>query len=229
MIGVLWVILLIAAVVGAVVLVAIVVSNRSLRAHRRYVPLVVPVRTQPVEPIIRPAPVVAPVEVVDVVEATIEPEAATATTVQAPVEAVVFHDTQVESRTKSAKYAETVRFRRPSEEPVQLLPGRLEVLSGESKHREIRFVRVPGEPLQLVVGRDPGAPSPRHVALQSSTVSRQHARFEFSEGKWAVANLSRTNPVIVNDEHLTDTSGERTLADGDRIELGEVVLRFRAH
>lgn len=228
MIGVLWVILLIAAVIGAVVLVAIVVSNRSLRAHRRYVPLVVPVRTQPVEPIIRAgaAHVVAPVEVV---EATIEPEAATATTVQAPVEAVVFHDTQVESRTKSAKYAETVRFRRPSEEPVQLLPGRLEVLSGESKHREIRFVRVPGEPLQLVVGRDPGVPSPRHVALQSSTVSRQHARFEFSEGKWAVANLSRTNPVIVNDEHLTDTSGERTLADGDRIELGEVVLRFRAH
>lgn len=226
MIGVLLVILLIAAVIGAVVLVAIVVSERSLRARRRYVPLVVPVRTQAVEPIIRAAPVVAPVEVV---EATIEPEAATATTVQAPVEAVVFHDTQVEPRTKSAKYAETVRFRRPSEEPVQLLPGRLEVLSGESKHREIRFVRVPGEPLQLVVGRDPGAPSPRHVALQSSTVSRQHARFEFSEGKWAVANLSRTNPVIVNDEHLTDTSGERTLADGDRIELGEVVLRFRAH
>jgi FHA domain-containing protein len=226
MIGVLLVILLIAAVIGAVVLVAIVVSDRSLRAHRRYVPLVVPVRTQPVEPIIRAAPVVAPVEEL---EATVEPEVATATTVQAPVEAVVFHDTQVESRTNRGKYAETVRFRRPSEEPVQLLPGRLEVLSGESKHREIRFVRVPGEPLQLVVGRDPGVPSPRHVALQSSTVSRQHARFEFSEGKWAVANLSRTNPVIVNDEHLTDTAGERTLADGDRIELGEVVLRFRAH
>jgi pSer/pThr/pTyr-binding forkhead associated (FHA) protein len=154
---------------------------------------------------------------------------ATASTTQAPVEAVVFHDTYVEPSPRSAKYAETVRFRRPSEEPVQLLPGRLEVLSGESKHREIRFVRVPGEPLQLVVGRDPGVPSPRHVALQSSTVSRQHARFQFADGKWAVANLSRTNPVIVNDEHLSDTAGERTLADGDRIELGEVVLRFRAH
>ena len=226
MIGVLWVILLIAAVIGATVLIAIWVSDRSLRAHRRYVPLVVPVRTQAVEPFVRVAPMAPPVEVV---AATIEPEPVTATTTQAPVEAVVFHDTRVESRTKSAKYAETVRFRRPSEEPVQLLPGRLEVLSGESRHREIRFVRVPGEPLQLVVGRDPGAPSPRHVALQSSTVSRQHARFEFSDGKWAVANLSQTNPVIVNDEHLTDTSGERTLADGDRIELGEVVLRFREH
>jgi hypothetical protein len=226
MTGVLVVILTVAALIGAVVLVAIWLSNRSMVRHRRYVPLVVRVRSQGVEPFVRP---LATAPAAEVVEAMIEPEAATASTVQAPVEAVVFHDTRVEPSTRSAKYAETVRFRRPSEEPIQLLPGRLEVLSGESKHREIRFVRIPGEPLQLVVGRDPGVPSPRHVALQSSTVSRQHARFEFADGKWAVANLSHTNPVIVNDEHLTDTSGERTLTDGDRIELGEVVLRFRAH
>jgi predicted component of type VI protein secretion system len=43
-----------------------------------------------------------------------------------------------------------------------------------------------------------------------------------------VANLSQTNPVIVNDLELTDLQGERQLADGDRIELGEVVLRFHA-
>ena len=226
MIGVLLVVLLIAAVIGAVVLVAIWLSNRSGVRHRRYVPLVVPVRAQPIEPMV---PVAVSGPAATVIETTIEPEPATASTTQTPVEAVVFHDTYVEPATRSARHAETVRFRRPTEEPVQLLPGRLEVLSGESKHREIRFVRVPGEPLQLVVGRDPGAPSPRHVALQSNTVSRQHARFEFSDGRWAVSNLSRTNPVIVNDEYLSDTSGERTLADGDRIELGEVVLRFRAH
>lgn len=226
MIGVLVVILLVAAVIGGVVLFAIWLSDRSVAHHRRYVPLVVPVRMRAVEPFVRP---VAAAPAADVVEPALEPEAATASMVQAPVEAVVFHDTRVEPSTRSAKYSETVRFRRPSEEPVQLLPGRLEVLSGESKHREIRFVRIPGEPLQLVVGRDPGTPSPRHVTLQSSTVSRQHARFEFADGRWAVANLSHTNPVIVNDEHLTDASGERTLTDGDRIELGEVVLRFRAH
>jgi len=179
MTGVLVVILTVAALIGAVVLVAIWLSNRSMVRHRRYVPLVVRVRSQGVEPFVRP---LATAPAAEVVEAMIEPEAATASTVQAPVEAVVFHDTRVEPSTRSAKYAETVRFRRPSEEPIQLLPGRLEVLSGESKHREIRFVRIPGEPLQLVVGRDPGTPSPRHVALQSSTVSRQHARFEFADG-----------------------------------------------
>jgi hypothetical protein len=123
---------------------------------------------------------------------------------------------------------ETIRFNRPAEEVLQLLPGRLEVLAGEPRHREIRFVRAPGQLPQLILGRD-AAGSPQHVALQSSTVSRQHARLAYANGTWAVANLSQTNPVIVNDEELSGVDRERPLVDGDRIELGEVVLRFHAH
>jgi hypothetical protein len=123
--------------------------------------------------------------------------------------------------------SETVRFVRPADEVVQLLPGHLEVLSGDTRHQEIRFVRVAGQQPHLILGRNPGR-SPQHVALNSSTVSRQHARLAYSGGKWMVANLSQTNPVIVNDQELTDLDGERQLADGDRIELGEVVLRFHA-
>src|SRR5205085_9278534 len=85
--------------------------------------------------------------------------------------------------------AQTVRFRRPTEGPVQLLPGRLEVLAGETTHQEIRFVRIPGEPLQLILGRD-GGPSPQYVALGSATVSRRHAHFTYAEGRWTVKNLS---------------------------------------
>ena len=124
--------------------------------------------------------------------------------------------------------AETVRFNRPVEEVLQLLPGRLEVLAGETRHREIRFVRAPGQPPQLILGRD-AAGSPQHIALQSSTLSRRHARLAYSNGTWAVSNLSQTNPVVVNDEELSDVDRERPLVDGDRIELGEVVLRFHAH
>jgi hypothetical protein len=120
---------------------------------------------------------------------------------------------------------DTVHFRRPSEEALQLLPGRLEVLSGIAGPREIRFVRIPGEPPQLILGREPGR-SPPHVILPSSTVSRQHARLDFSGGRWGLTNLSKTNPVVVNDETLSNVQGERPLADGDRIELGDVVLRF---
>lgn len=124
--------------------------------------------------------------------------------------------------------SETVRFQRPNDDVVQLLPGHLEVLAGDSRHQEIRFVRVQGQQPQLILGRNPGR-SPQHIALNSSTVSRQHARLAFSGGKWNVANLSKTNPVVVNDEQLSNVDGERALADGDRIELGEVVLRFHAH
>jgi hypothetical protein len=122
---------------------------------------------------------------------------------------------------------ETVHFRRPTEQAVQLLPGRLEVLSGITMPREIRFVRIPGERPQVILGREPGS-SPPHVALPSSTVSRQHARLDFSGGRWGLTNLSRTNPVVLNDETLSSADGERALADGDRIELGDVVLRFSA-
>jgi hypothetical protein len=123
--------------------------------------------------------------------------------------------------------SETVRFVRPADEGVQLLPGHLEVLSGDQRHQEIRFVRVAGQQPHLILGRNPGR-SPQHVALNSSTVSRQHARLAYSGGKWVVANLSQTNPVVVNDQELSNLDGERQLADGDRIELGEVVLRFHA-
>jgi hypothetical protein len=118
---------------------------------------------------------------------------------------------------------ETVHFRRPTDQAVQLLPGRLEVLSGLTTPREIRFVRIPGERPQLILGREPGS-SPPHVALPSSTVSRQHARLDFSGGRWGLTNLSRTNPVVLNDQTLSSADGERALADGDRIEL-----RFSAH
>ena len=123
---------------------------------------------------------------------------------------------------------ETVRFRRTTDEPVQLLPGRLEVLAGEKRHREIRFVRVPGELPELILGREGGA-APQQVALESTTVSRRHARFAFTDGQWGVANLSQTNPLVVNDEVLNALDAPRMLTDGDRIELGDVVLRFRAH
>jgi hypothetical protein len=124
--------------------------------------------------------------------------------------------------------SETIRFERPSEDVVQLLPGHLEVIAGDTRHQEIRFVRVAGQQPQLILGRNPGR-SPQHIALNSSTVSRQHARLAFAGGKWNVANLSKTNPVVVNNVELSNVDGELPLTDGDRIELGEVVLRFHAH
>ncbi len=122
----------------------------------------------------------------------------------------------------------TVVFRRPVDEATELLPGRLKVMAGEKGREDIRFVGIPGERAQIVLGRDAGPPQ-KVITLHSPTVSRRHAQMEFVDGRWRIVNLSRTNPVMVNDEILAAGRGAmRMLSDGDRIELGEVVLRFSA-
>ena len=121
----------------------------------------------------------------------------------------------------------TMVFNRPVDEPVQILPGRLRVLSGENTGQELRLFNKLGEPPRIVVGRDPGPPH-EHITLRSPTVSRRHARMELVDGCWTITNLSTTNPVLVNDRALVKDGATRKLADGDRIELGEVALRFLA-
>jgi len=238
----------IAAVVGilllAVVLTAIVLVMQwrsEQRSSARHFPLIVPSysdNTWQPEPFEAEVPMSRAPMVADAVDRdrtvsrtvdALEPQLGSSTGMNRV--SAVRTDTGAHSANGHAdesEPAETMRFSRPVEEVLQLLPGRLEVLAGETRHREIRFVRAPGQPPQMILGRD-AAGSPQHVALQSSTVSRRHARLAYADGHWAVANLSQTNPVIVNDEELSGVDKERPLVDGDRIELGEVVLRFHAH
>ncbi|MDQ6885859.1 MAG: FHA domain-containing protein [Gemmatimonadota bacterium] len=123
---------------------------------------------------------------------------------------------------------ETVQFRRPQDEAVQLLPGRLEVVDGEDPNEEVRFVRVPGELPQITFGREAGPPH-RHVRLRTMTASRLHARMTYRSGRWTITNLSATNPVHINDIAIESVGEGRVLDDGDRIEMGEIVFRFRSH
>ncbi|HSJ06336.1 MAG TPA: FHA domain-containing protein, partial [Longimicrobiales bacterium] len=109
---------------------------------------------------------------------------------------------------------------------LQLLPGRLEVVDGEAGAEEIRFVRPAGGDPVVTLGRGPGG-GPGSVRLLNPTVSRSHARLRFEDGEWHIVNLSSTNPALLNGEALPVGEGERALRDGDRLELGEVVLRYR--
>jgi pSer/pThr/pTyr-binding forkhead associated (FHA) protein len=68
----------------------------------------------------------------------------------------------------------------------------------------------------------------RHIQLHEPTVSRLHAKMTLEGRQWRITNLSATNPVVVNSNPLTGEGTSVLLADGDRIELGEVVLRFRS-
>ena len=114
----------------------------------------------------------------------------------------------------------------PVEGTLQFLPGRLEVLDGDVPGRDIRFVRTWGEIPEVTFGRVAGPPY-RHVQLRSQTVSRQHARMQYVEGRWKITNLSQTNPVVINGQPLDTAHGQRVLHDGDQIEMGDVLFRFR--
>jgi pSer/pThr/pTyr-binding forkhead associated (FHA) protein len=136
----------------------------------------------------------------------------------------------------------SMRYWRPADGTLQFLPGRLEVIAGRDAGQEIRFVRTPGpDGTRVTFGRAEGAPY-RHIQLREPTVSRAHARMTLevvsqngvdasaSAARWRLENLSATNPVVVNGTPLGADESERcsvVLDDGDRIEMGEVVFRFR--
>ena len=123
--------------------------------------------------------------------------------------------------------ASTLRLERNHDGTLQFLPGRLEVVEGREVGQEIRFVRTPGpDGATVTFGRSEGAEY-RHVQLHEPTVSRLHAKLVLDGRAWSLVNLSRTNPVAVNGLALSGEGSSVILRDGDRIEMGEVVFRFR--
>ncbi len=120
-----------------------------------------------------------------------------------------------------------LRFSVPAEGTLQFLPGRLEIAAGMDSGREIRFVQVPGpNGTEVTFGRSEGELY-RHIQLRDQTVSRTHARMRLEGGNWHLLNLSQTNPVVHNGRILSNGE-EQPVADGDRIEMGEVLFTFRS-
>lgn len=133
-----------------------------------------------------------------------------------------FRDRNLEERS-----AVTLRLERPQDGTLQFLPGRLEVIEGTDAGAEVRFVRTPGpDGTTITFGRAEGAQY-RHVQLHIPTVSRMHAKLFLDGTSWSLTNLSATNPVVVNGIPLAGEGATAILREGDRIEMGEVVFRFR--
>ncbi len=120
----------------------------------------------------------------------------------------------------------SLRFHRPAEGTLEFLPGHLEVVGGPDAGHAVHFIRPgPGQSADITFGRGEGPPY-RHIQLLEPTVSRSHARLTSQEGQWHVANLSRTNPVVLNRKPLDSVDVPVVLSDGDLIEMGALVFRF---
>lgn len=63
------------------------------------------------------------------------------------------------------------------------------------------------------------------IRLQNGSVSDRHAQLRHERGQWRLVNLLATNGVYVNNTKKLSA----TLADGDRIRLGDTQLLFREH
>jgi DNA-binding winged helix-turn-helix (wHTH) protein len=80
--------------------------------------------------------------------------------------------------------------------------------------------RIPLSEGENVIGRDPAAT----VQLDAAGVSRRHVRIVVAEDAW-LEDLGSKNGTMVNDTPVCDP---RPLHDGDRIQLGPVVVIYHA-
>jgi hypothetical protein len=72
---------------------------------------------------------------------------------------------------------------------------------------------------ETVIGRVRG-----DIILEDASVSKEHAKVVFLGSKFAIENLSSTNPVIVNGEKV---QAQKELKSGDEVIVGLIKMQFR--
>lgn len=72
---------------------------------------------------------------------------------------------------------------------------------------------------EVVVGRDTSC----DLILEENTVSAEHARLSFHDGRWWVEDLGSRNGTYLNEELLTTAV---VLTSGDFLQLGQVVYQI---
>jgi len=114
----------------------------------------------------------------------------------------------------------------PAPAPTEVLrPARPEelawlvLLSGTHAGKEFRL----GE--TTTIGRDPAH---NDVVLDDSAVSRQHAKVRLQEGRFVLYDMASTDGTFVKDWETGEwvEVQKHTLADGDRIKMGQETFSF---
>ena len=82
-------------------------------------------------------------------------------------------------------------------------------------------LRFPLEPGEYVIGRDPDA----GIRLDSTTVSRRHARLLVSESQTVLEDFGSKNGTFIDGERLV---APRMLVDGDAIQIGDLLVTYHS-
>lgn len=122
----------------------------------------------------------------------------------------------------------TVKVTLPPPGTLKVLPGRLEIIRGESQLKEVRFFLTTENPdMEFTFGRNPGKPY-SHVQIENPTISRDQARLLICKGQYNLIN--RADPVTKNATKLNGVdmafNESTTLHEGDRILMGVVEMVF---
>jgi pSer/pThr/pTyr-binding forkhead associated (FHA) protein len=65
--------------------------------------------------------------------------------------------------------------------------------------------------------------SANDIVIPSSTASRRHAAIRADAEGCVYYDIEPTNPTLINDAPIV---GSHELRDGDRIRIGDIILRF---
>lgn len=123
---------------------------------------------------------------------------------------------------------ETIKIHQPPPQTLKVLPGRFEVIAGDSEIKEIRLFKLPDQTDgEFTFGRNQGPPY-RHIQIKHPTVSRDQAKLLFSNGKYTIVNRAdpnKSNSTMINDKSMSINEFQE-LNDGDRITMGVVEMLY---
>src|SRR5262245_31756046 len=123
-----------------------------------------------------------------------------------------------------SRFVRTVhRFGYAFSGPVQEASGRRSPMSGrQTVYWLVRGRRrIPLEPGETIIGRDPGVPA----FVDDRSVSRRHARIVVAEESATVEDLDSKNGTFLQGQKVGSAV---PLADGDKLKVGSVTLTVRA-
>ena len=94
----------------------------------------------------------------------------------------------------------------------------LVVMEGSQQYADFRIDRE-----QVYVGGS----SDCDIVLQDEFISGEHASIRYREGEFTITDLDSKNGTFVNDMSPEATIDRVSLNDGDEIQLGQVLLKFK--